>query len=165
MKSKRRALLKIVGALVLVGVAALASLLIKETIDSTDPENNLPLIEASVGYTKLNVVRANFEWNYITRKVRGPGLSAESGDVPFAPLDVIPDSKLVVVMSDPNYMSIRVSRADAMYDADYIEIYGDVFTPKTPGVYYYKIEVSYKKGSLLYYTAVRVQDPNQLTVG
>lgn len=69
--------------------------------------------------------------------------------MPFAPLDVIPDSKLVVVMSDPNYLSISVSRADGMYDADYIEIYGDVFTPKTPGVYYYKIEVSYKKGAAL----------------
>ena len=75
-------------AALLIGAAAVASLLIKETLDSTDPENTMPLIEASVGYTKLNVIRADFEWNYITRTVRGPALSDEAGDVPLAPLDV-----------------------------------------------------------------------------
>ena len=67
MRGVGRTILKIFGAFVLIAVAAVASLLIKETLDSTDPENNMPLIEASVGYTKLNVVRANFEWNFITR--------------------------------------------------------------------------------------------------
>ena len=79
LKGKKRQVLKVLLAVALIAMAAVGSLLMKETLDSTDPENNLPLIEASVGYTKLNVVRANFEWNYITRKVRGPALSAEAG--------------------------------------------------------------------------------------
>mgnify|MGYP001165990530 CR=1 FL=1 len=165
MKNHQRALLKILLAVFLIGCAAVASLLLKETIDSTDPENNLPLIEASVGYTKLNVVRANFEWNYITRKVRGPALSAEAGDLPLAPLDVMPNARLVVVMSDPGYLSMKISRADGLYDTEYIQIAGDVYTPSAPGVYVYKIEVAYKKGSLLYYTAVRVPDTVQLMTG
>ena len=157
MRSKGRALLKIVFAALLIGAAAVASLLIKETLDSTDPENTMPLIEASVGYAKLNVIRADFEWNYITRTVRGPALSDEAGDVPLAPLDVTPNTQLVIVMSDPNYLSMKVSRADGLSDTNYIELYGDeILTPTVPGIYKYKIEVSYKKGSLLYYTAVRV---------
>lgn len=159
MRGVGRTILKIFGALVLVAVAAVMSLLIKETLDSTDPENNMPLIEASVGYTKLNVVRADFEWNYITRTVRGPALSDEQGDIPLAPLDVTPNTQLVIVMSNPNYISMKISRADGLADVNYIELYGDeIRTPSVPGVYKYKIEVAYKRGSLLYYTAVRVAD-------
>ena len=157
MRGVGRTILKIFGAFVLIAVAAVASLLIKETLDSTDPENNMPLIEASVGYTKLNVVRANFEWNFITRTVYGPALSDEQGDIPLAPLEVTPNTRLVVVMSNPNYLSMKISRADGLSDINYIELYGDeILTPSVPGIYKYKIEVSYKKGSLLYYTAVKV---------
>ena len=159
MRGLGRTLLRILSALALIAAAAVASLLLKETLDSTDPENNMPLIEASVGYTKLNVVRADFEWNYITRTVRGPALSDEQGDIPLAPLDVTPNTRLVIVMSDPNYISMKISRADGLADVNYIELYGDeILTPSVPGVYKYKIEVGYKKGSLLYYTAVRVAE-------
>ena len=165
LKGKKRQVLKVLLGIVLITLAAFSSLLLKETLDSTDPENNLPLIEASVGYTKLNVVCANFEWNYITRKVRGPALSAEAGDLPLAPQDVAPNARLVIVMSDPKYLSIKVSRADGLYGAEYLSVYGDVMTPSVPGVYVYKIEVAYKKGSLLYYTAVRVPDAVQMVTG
>lgn len=164
LRNLRRGLLKTLAALLLMALAAVASLLIKETVDSTDPESNLPLIQASVGYTKLNVVRANFEWNYITRQVHGPALSVESGDVPYFPFEVSPNTRLVVVMSDPNYLSMKISRADGLYNPEFIEIYGDIYTPSVPGDYSYKIEVSYKKGSLLYYTAVRVTGTAQLPV-
>ena len=146
MRGLGRTLLRILSALALIAAAAVASLLLKETLDSTDPENNMPLIEASVGYTKLNVVR-------------GPALSDEQGDIPLAPLDVTPNTRLVIVMSDPNYISMKISRADGLADVNYIELYGDeILTPSVPGVYKYKIEVGYKKGSLLYYTAVRVAE-------
>ena len=136
MRGLGRTLLRVFSALMLIGIAAVASLLIKETLDSTDPENNMPLIEASVGYTKLNVVRADFEWNYITRTVRGPALSDEQGDIPLAPLDVTPNTRLVIVMSDPNYISMKISRADSLADVDYIELYGDEIL--TPSVDVYK---------------------------
>lgn len=160
MKQPKRMAGRIALALVLLVLAASFSLMVKERIDSTDPDNSLPLIDVSVGYTKLVVPRANFEWNYITRTVYGPALSPESGDLQLTVLDVQAGAPLVITMSDPGYLTMKVSRADGL-GADYYEIAGgQILTPTTPGVYIYKIEVGYKKGSLLYYTAVRIAQNN-----
>ena len=133
-------------------------LLIKETLDSTDPENTMPLIEALCGLYQNSMLFGQILNGTISpERCGGPALSDEAGDVPLAPLDVTPNTQLVIVMSDPNYLSMKVSRADGLSDTNYIELYGDeILTPTVPGIYKYKIEVSYKKGSLLYYTAVRV---------
>lgn len=156
MKQPKRVILRILAALALIAMAAAFSVAVKERIDSTDPDNSLPLIDVSVGYTKLVVPRANFEWNYITRTVYGPALSPESGDLQLTVLDVMPGAPMVITMSDPGYISLKISRADGL-GSEYYEIAGsDILTPTIPGVYIYKIEVGYKKGSLLYYTALRV---------
>lgn len=156
MKQPKRVILRALAAVLCILLAALVSILIKERIDSTDPDNSLPLIDVSVGYTKLMVPRANFEWNYITRTVYGPALSPESGDLQLAVLDVMPGAPMVITMSDPGYLQMKVSRADGL-GSEYYEIAGgDILTPTIPGVYIYKIEVGYKKGSLLYYTAIRI---------
>ena len=63
MKQPKRVIARILAAAVLISLAAGFSVLVKERIDSTDPDNSLPLIDVSVGYTKLVVPRANFEWN------------------------------------------------------------------------------------------------------
>ena len=57
LKGKKRQVLKVLLGIVLITLAAFSSLLLKETLDSTDPENNLPLIEASVGgrYDKIGL--------------------------------------------------------------------------------------------------------------
>lgn len=156
MKQPKRVVQRVLLALLLISLAAVASVLVKERIDSTDPDNSLPLIDVSVGYTKLVVPRANFEWNYITRTAYGPALSPESGDLQLSILDVMPGAPLVITMSDPGYISMKVSRADGL-GSEYYEVAGsEILTPTIPGVYIYKIEVGYKKGSLLYYTAVRI---------
>lgn len=156
MKQPKRVIARILAAAVLISLAAGFSVLVKERIDSTDPDNSLPLIDVSVGYTKLVVPRANFEWNYITRTVYGPALSPESGDLQLTVLDVMPGAPMIITMSDPGYLQMKVSRADGLGN-DYYEIAGgDILTPTIPGVYLYKIEVGYQKGSLLYYTAIRI---------
>ena len=159
-KRPRQMLAKLAMALVLIILSGCFSFLVKERIDSTDPDHSLPLIDVSVGYTKLVVPRANFEWSYITRTVYGPALSPESGDLQLTVLDVDPGAPVIITMSDPGYIRMKVSRADGL-GSDYLELSGDtILTPTTPGVYIYKIEVGYKKGSLLYYTAVRVAENN-----
>lgn len=162
MKQPKRVMARVVLALVLILLSAVGSVLVKERIDSTDPDNSLPLIDVSVGYTKLVVPRANFEWNYITRTVYGPALSPESNDLQLTVLDVMPGAPMVITMSDPAYLGLKVSRADGI-GQDYYEIAGsEILTPTLPGVYIYKIEVGYKKGSLLYYTAIRVPENNMM---
>lgn len=158
MKRPRRMVVRIAMALCLIVLSGAFSLLVKERIDSTDPDHSLPLIDVSVGYAKLVVPRANFEWNYITRTVYGPALSPESGDLQLTVLEVQPGAPMVITMSDPSYISMKVSRADGLGGEYYEVADSQILTPTTPGVYVYKIEVGYKKGSLLYYTAIRIAE-------
>lgn len=160
MKQPKRVTVKIILAVALIMLAATFSVVVKERIDSTDPDNTLPLIDVSVGYTKLVVPRAHYEWNYLTCKKYGPALSPENADLALSVLDVTPGTPLVITMSDPNYIRMKVSRADgSIYSQDYYEIAGsEILTPSSPGIYVYKIEVGYEKGSLLYYTAIRIPE-------
>ncbi|MEG0804213.1 MAG: hypothetical protein RSF90_04575, partial [Pygmaiobacter sp.] len=133
MKQPKRLLIKVTLAVLLILCAAMMSVVVKERIDSTDPDHTLPLIDVSVGYTKLVVPRAHYEWNYLTCKKYGPALSPENADLPLSVLDVMPGAPLVVTMSDPNYIKMKISRADGLYSKDYYEIAGtDILTPSTP---------------------------------
>ena len=71
MKQPKRVTVKIILAVALIMLAATFSVVVKERIDSADPDNTLPLIDVSVGYTKLVVPRAHYEWNYLTCKSTG----------------------------------------------------------------------------------------------
>ncbi|MEG1932951.1 MAG: hypothetical protein RR075_07550, partial [Pygmaiobacter sp.] len=90
MKQPKRLLIKVILAVLLILCAAMMSVVVKERIDSTDPDHTLPLIDVSVGYTKLVVPRAHYEWNYLTCKKYGPALSPENADLPLSVLDVMP---------------------------------------------------------------------------
>ena len=163
MKRPKVLIFKIFVSVILIFSAAGISTLIKETIDSSSPDSTLPLINVSAGYTNLDVKRAHFEWNYITRTVCGPSLSPGDDGLQLNVIDVEPAIPLIVTMSDSNYIDMKISRADALDTEVFYEVTGDeILTPSTSGVYVYKFEVGYKKGSLLFYTAVRVRETTLL---
>ncbi|MBQ5326839.1 MAG: hypothetical protein J6K80_06515, partial [Oscillospiraceae bacterium] len=70
-KIKRYAL-----ALVLLVLSAYATVFIKDTVESMNPEKSLPIISVSVGYNPPYVVRAGYTWSFGSKTVRSPYVSA-----------------------------------------------------------------------------------------
>ena len=130
-------------------------MLLKESIDSLDPERSLPIINVNAGYTVPVVVRAGYEWNFLTRIVRSPSVSPL--DLPLVVLDCERDMPINVSFSAP-YEGLKVSRAEGLFNDEFTQIDGEVFTPSTAGVYVYSVEASFKKGSIIYYFALEVRD-------
>ena len=148
-----------------IAAAALLSFLLKETLDSRDPENNLPILTVSCGYaTTLTsgsntpetfIKRAGYEWNYLTRIVKSPTMSPT--DFALYPITVVANTPIVVNFSVP-YETLKISRSNGQYDPNFLEIVGDVYTPAEPGDYCYCIEAGFKRGSIIYYFVVSVTE-------
>ena len=159
----RHFLLRLVLGIVLITFAALGSLLLKETLDSRDPENNLPILTVTCGYaTPLTsgsntpetfIKRAGYEWNFLTRVVKSQTLPPT--EFPLYPVTVMPDTPIVINFSAP-YETLKVSRSSGQYDPNFQPIAGDVITPSAPGTYCYCIEAGFKRGSIIYYFVAEV---------
>lgn len=153
---------KVIIGIALIIVAALLSLFIKESLDTSNPASALP--EMSVTYNgntidPAYVFMAEYEWNFLTTIERSPKLLIE--DIPLRTYDVLPQLPMEISFSKAP-KSIKVSRASGRYSADFTEIItsnsGEFFTPNLPGVYVYKIEASWAmRGSILYYIALQTK--------
>ena len=165
MKDRRicRFLFRLALGVVLIALAALGSLLLKETLDSHDPENNLPILTVTCGYAapltsgsntpETFIKRAGYEWNFLTRVVKSQTLPPT--EFPLYPLTVMPDTPIVISFSVP-YETLKVSRSGGQYDPNFLPVAGEVVTPSEPGTYCYCIEAGFKRGSIIYYFVTEV---------
>ncbi len=143
--------------IVLIVVAAFGSMLIKETMDSIlSPENSLPTISGSIGYTTPYIERAGYEWNFLTRTVKVPTVSPP--DLRLIITDVTADTPIVINFSKaPETM--RVSMSTGQYSVEFVEQDIDaLYTPVEAGVYTYQVEAGFDRGSIIYYFSVEVKD-------
>lgn len=147
----------------LIAVSALFSLLLKETLDSRDPENNLPILTVSCGYAttitsgsntpETFIKRAGYEWNFLTRVVKSGTLPPT--EYALYPITVMANTPIVINFSMP-YETLQVSRSNGQYDPNFEFVTDDLRTPMEPGDYCYCIEAGFSRGSIIYYFVVRV---------
>lgn len=172
MKLPKLFLKKLLLGIILITAAALASLALKDIVDSQNPEASLPILEINNVYTsplisgdgssEKALVRANYSWRFITGIKEGLGLGPS--DLAMLPVTVLPSTPLLFHFSR-NPEQVTVSRATGTYpsEADFIRyegnaLAGDIFTPAEAGSYVYRIEAQFDRGSILYYLLLRVDD-------
>ncbi len=152
----KRFITRLFVSLVLVAVAGLCSILIKETIDSlTAPENSLPTISGSIGYFTAYIERGGYEWNFLTRTVREPTISPP--DLRLIITDVPAETPIVINFSrQPE--TLLISMSEGQYSAEYQPLDEEVlYTPSEPGIYTYSIEAGFDRGSIIYYFSINVK--------
>lgn len=172
MKLPKLFLKKLALCVVLILIAAAASLGLKDIVDAQTPESSLPILEINCAFVSPLVsgdgspekylVRANYSWRFITGVKEGLGLGP--GDLAMLPLTVTPSTPLLFHFSrEPE--QVTVSRAPGAYpsETDFIRydgnaLAGDILTPSAPGSYVYRIEAQFDRGSILYYLFLRVDD-------
>lgn len=156
---------KLLLGIFLIAMAALGSFLLKETLDSNDPENNLPILTVNCGYAstltsgkdtpETFIKRAGYEWNFLTKIVKSPTLPPT--EYPLYPITVVANTPIVINFSVP-YETLKVSRSNGQYDVNFMPVAGDIYTPAEPGTYCYCIEAGFKRGSIIYYFVVSVTE-------
>ena len=156
MKLEKGQITKIFLAAVFIALAAGASLLIKNVIDSRDPENSLPQMQVNAGYTVINPTRAGYEWNFLAVTKRSPAVTPQ--DLPLVAYQVLPGMPIVMNFSSP-WEELEVSRTDGLNGIVFTPVAGEVLTPLQPGMYVYRVEASFKRGFIIYYFAVEVMLP------
>lgn len=151
---------------VLIAAAALAASVLKEMLDTKNPESALPVISVRYEYgeqalsNEREVRRAGWEWEFFLTKEKTPLISLE--DVPVTPADVLPGARMTVTFSkQPSKLQI-FQRAYDDIPSEFQELSfadsGSFFTPTKPGRYYYKVYAEWPRGFIQYYFALQVQE-------
>ncbi len=147
-------------AIIMLILSVYTTLFIKDTVDSLHPEESLPLINVSVGYTNPQVKRTGYTWQFGAREIRSPFLHPP--DVTLISLEAPTDTPIVINFSS-DYEVLNVSYAEeqtALSSQNYSPFIGIPKTPTQEGVYIYKIDVKFEDGNVLYYFALDVtNDP------
>ena len=158
MQTKRK-IKRYVLALVMLVLSAYATIFIKDTVESMNPENYLPEMSVTVGYNPPYVARAGYTWRFGSKTVRSPYVSAT--DTPLMVTDCSPGENIVINISAPfEFVSLYETVGLANEDFKPIYVWN---TPNEEGIYVYKIEAYFEKGDISYYFAVQVKNDNLMS--
>ena len=155
----KRKIKRYVLALIMLVLAAYATVFIKDTVESMNPERSLPIITVSVGYNPPYVVRAGYTWSFGSKTVRSPYVPAT--DTPLMVTDCSPGENIDINFSAP-FEFISLYQTTGLANEDFKPIYA-WNTPKEEGIYVYKIEAYFGKGDISYYFAVQVKEDNLMS--
>lgn len=162
MKQPATVLKKLLLGAVLITLSACLTMLIKESLDTQDPEAALPILTVTCGDVPINdVYRAGYAWSFFaTVERRTPQLLEE--DLPLVPVDVNPQTEVRLNFSSPP-SELQVQRAQGLGSGEYLQMVSDnpsVFrAPSAPGVYVYKVIATWsRRGYIQYYFALQVRD-------
>ncbi len=150
---------KIIIGAVLVALSLVITVVIKESLDTQDPENALPL--AAVTYEGIpipDIYRASYEWSFFTTRELSDPLTAVS-DMPLSPYDVQSDKEITLDFSSKP-SSLRIWRSDNNgLDFTELAIEGSSFkTPAASGVYIYRLRGEWSRGYVEYYFMLDVKN-------
>lgn len=170
MYTKKQIIKKLLIGTVLLALAVLITIFIRENMNVQSPEQALPTFTVTMnGNTALSddsVFRAGYEWNFFTTTAKHTP--------PYSPADL----KLVtppVPMTPRTYLdldfSIRpknltISRADdENFETfmDFIDVgMGPIIAPAVPGLYQYRIQADFGwRGSVIYFFTIQVIDTTE----
>ena len=159
-----RALRRYVIAFVLLLFAGYISVVIKDTIDSKNPEVSLPIINVTTGYSTIpNVPRAGYEWNFRTKSVMAPYVSIL--DIPLIAYDAMPDTPVLIGFTMP-HKELNIYEGKGMMVNGRVvtsEIFraksNTLVTPSEEGIYVYKVVARFEQGTIVHYFALEVEMP------
>lgn len=152
----KRKLKRYAIALVMLVAASFATIFIKDTVDSLNPEKSLPIINVSVGYNPPYVVRAGYTWKFGLKTVRSPYVPAT--DTPLMVTDCSPGENIVINFSAP-FEFISLYQTQGLANEDFKPLY-NWSTPTEEGIYVYKIEAYFEDGDISYYFAIQIKEDN-----
>jgi hypothetical protein len=161
MELRKQQAVKIVAGALLVLLAALVTVFIRDTLNLRSPENSLPGLQVyhrgldeGEPLPAEHVRRDRYTWRFLFfTPVKGGGLDLEVwSEIKPAPVD--PNTPLDLVFSFPPD-SVDVSIA-AGY-SPFVGISGELKAPSNPGIYTYRVDAGWGANrAVQYYFKIRI---------
>ncbi len=155
----KRKIKKYLFALVMLIASAFATVFIKDTVDSLNPEKSLPEISVSVGYNPPYVVRAGYTWRFGFKTVRSPYVPAT--DAPMTITECHPGEVIVINFSEPEEY-VNLYQATGVANEEFTQMYNWT-TPMEEGIYVYHVNANFEKGDISYYFTIQVKKANVMS--
>lgn len=157
-----RTVRRYVVAVIMLVLSGYITMFIKDSIDAQNPDISLPIINITIGYTQIpNSPRAGYEWTFGSKTIRSPYVS--SIDVPLGnAYRVTPDTPILIGFTTPHTQLTLYESEGVMYDGrviaaePFVEKKYNNKTPKTEGIYVYKVVTKFDRGNIVHYFAVDV---------
>ncbi len=162
----RRKIRRYIFAVIMFIIAGYITVFIKDTIDAKNPEVSLPIIEVTSGYTAVPYVpRAGYDWNFGLKSVAAPFLS--SIDVPLIAYDALPNTPILVSFTSPAeqitiYQGVGNTYEGKVFASEFEEMRYGTNTPAEEGVYVYKVDAKFSRGTIVHYFALNVKAPHNI---
>ncbi len=163
MKMRRKLIKKLILATILIIISAIVTVVIKEALDTQDPEAALPIIEIKYDSNEINsdnIYRAGYDWSFFTTVERWQAPNIQPQDLPIVPQEVPANAKFnISFTSTPT--QIDIYRASGQQSEDFLKIetetMGEFYAPGESGVYLYRLRCVFgSKGEIQYYFALSV---------
>lgn len=161
MTLRKKTLKRVLVCLVLLLVAAMVTVLIKEALSLRQPENALPSLTIYYGDNILPseyVERASYEWRFLT-VVRSGGWEDPNHWREMPAAWVLPGTVFRLDFSFPSNHQYVVSRAYGD-TSDFVAVSEPLTAPSEPGaVYTYRVESWWNsRGSVQFYFRIRIAE-------
>lgn len=155
----------LLGAL-LIWICAACTTLLKEVLDTRNPESALPVITVRYEYgdqpfsNEREVRRAGWEWSFFLTREKTPLLALD--EVPLAPASVLPGAQITIDFTrEPGELQVfQCAYTDLPSELEELPgaRSGSFAAPTQPGRYYYKVRAEWPRGFIQYYFALQVQE-------
>ncbi len=165
MYTKKQIIRKLALGTVLLAVAIVITVFIRENMNVQEPEMALPTFTVTMnGSTALargSVFRAGYEWNFFTTTAKHtPPYSPQDLTQVTPPVQMMPRTYLDLDFSiKPK--SLVISRADDKNFENFMDLVdvgmGPIITPAEAGSYRYRIQADFGwRGSIIYFFTVQI---------
>ncbi len=155
---------KLVLGAILIALCAGITLLIKEALDTQDPESALPIITITYNegiFPEQSIYRAGYTWSFVTTVENWQAPSLLPEDLPIMPERVLADMPMKITFSQTP-QDVQIFRASGRYSTDFLEVStqvdGEFYTPTAQGEYLYRVVANWgSRGEIQYYFAMSVE--------
>lgn len=162
MTLRKRFIVKLLGAIAILLVAALFTTIIYGYLAQQNPTDAIPELTVVYDGTPLSqdvIMISSYDW-WFFYTTKSEVLQQPDSWMELSPIPVLGGRPLLLDFAKPPG-DIKISRAEEG-SRSFVEISGSLSTPTTPGIYTYRVEAWWGyMGSAQFYFSIRVVTPEE----
>ena len=139
---------KIIASILLLAVAAVAAVLVKDALDVRHPDYAVAKLTVTADSVELPVLVAGYQWQFLFDQ------QTAKKPQPVIELSIPPASLMGGEQLELNFSQTALSytvRQSRNYSYEFFESEEQLIVPFEPGGYIYEVRAEYERGWVLYY--------------
>lgn len=140
---------RLIAAVILFCMAGVFSFLLKDFIDSENPEYAIAQIEVTADTTVVGHVLAGYEWSFYNGR-RDAMPTRAWFELEMTPYEMLGGEKINIEFTLPA-QEVMINRLDNNKQDGFVPSDNDLYVPFDKGGYLYEVHARFRQGWVLYY--------------